>query len=257
MKRAYVDITEGQMHYRYAGSGAPIIMLHMSGSSSDEFEESGDMLAGKYTVYAPDLLAFGYSDRPPRLYTMEEHARAVIEFMDVLEITSACFVGNLVGANIAVHVAIQNSARVKAMFLSSFCYGKEHKEFQAYGALPVYQPIPAADDGSHLVEMWQRTQRYQETTAVIGARTLCMHLAGEWSESLHTALFSDIDLTDSLRKIIIPTKLIGAPAEEEKLRLLVSLIPNARYEIVDELNPFFGRKYPDKFTKMIEKSFKC
>ena len=38
MKRAYLDLSRGQLHYRCAGSGTPVIMLHMSGSSSDEYE---------------------------------------------------------------------------------------------------------------------------------------------------------------------------------------------------------------------------
>lgn len=253
MKRAYVDLAEGQMHYRYAGGKEPLIMLHMSGSSSDEFEKCGDLLAKKYAVYAPDFLAFGYSDRPPRLYTLAEHAGTVLRFMDALGITSACLIGNLVGANIAVHAAMQKPEKVNELILFSFCYSTDYEEFRAYGTLPEYQPIPAADDGSHLVELWKRTQRYQETKAVIAARTLCMHLAGEWSESLHAALFSDMDLTESLGKITVPAKLVGAPAEEEKLRLLAALMPNARYEIEDELNPFFNRKYPDQFIKVIEK----
>ncbi|MBU2644858.1 alpha/beta hydrolase, partial [bacterium] len=72
MKRAYADIPEGQMHYRHAGNGDPVVMIHMSGSSSDEFEEVGAFLAEHYSVYALDLLAFGSSDKPPRKYTMAE-----------------------------------------------------------------------------------------------------------------------------------------------------------------------------------------
>ncbi|MCC8025900.1 MAG: alpha/beta fold hydrolase [Clostridium sp.] len=254
MKRAYADIAEGQMHYRCGGRGEPVVMLHMSGSSSDEFEKTGDLLSEKYRVYAPDLLAFGYSDKPPRTYTLEEHAGTVAAFMDVLGIQNAYLVGNLVGANIAVHVAMLSPGRVKGMFLSSFCYGADYREFQALGKLPVYQPIPEAEDGSHLVEMWKRTQRYQETTGVIAARTLCMHLAGQWSESLHAALFSDVDLTGLLAHLPIPVKLIGAPEEEEKLRLVAGIMQNGEYEIVHGLNPFFDRKYPEKFAKMIEQA---
>ncbi|GAA6293567.1 hypothetical protein F220043C3_20010 [Enterocloster asparagiformis] len=255
MKRAYVEIEEGQMHYRCAGAGEPIILLHMSGSSSDEFERVGDLLANKYAVYAPDLLAFGSSDKPPRVYTLKEHAETVIEFMDCLGVKAAYFVGNLVGANIAVHVAMARPERVKRMFLSSFCYSADYEEFRSYGSLPVYQPIPIAEDGCHLVEMWKRTKRYQETTDVISARTLCMHLAGEWSESLHYALFSDIDLTECLREVKTPVKLIGAPAEEEKLSQVAELLPDAEYEIVNDLNPFFDRKYPERFSQMVREFF--
>lgn len=252
MKRAYVDILEGQMHYRYAGAGEPVIMLHMSGSSSDEFETVGDILSRKYCVYAPDLLAFGSSDNPPHMYTLEEHAKTILEFMDALNIEKAAFVGNLVGANIAVHIARLCPLRVKQLILFSFCYGRDYREFQKIGKQPVYQPISVMKDGTHLLEMWKRTQRYQETTEVIAARTLCMHMAGEWSESLHTALFNDIELTNVLREIKIPVKLLGSPAEKEKIRIVDGLLQNTKYEIVDNMNPFFDRKYPEEFSKIVE-----
>ena len=58
LKRAYTDIPEGQMHYRFSGTGSNVIIfLHMSGSSSDEFELVGEKLAQSgFYVYAPDLL---------------------------------------------------------------------------------------------------------------------------------------------------------------------------------------------------------
>lgn len=46
------------MHYRFSGTGSNVIIfLHMSGSSSDEFELVGEKLAQSgFYVYAPDLL---------------------------------------------------------------------------------------------------------------------------------------------------------------------------------------------------------
>ena len=37
MKRAYVDIPEGQMHYRWEGEGEPILLLHAAVTSSAEY----------------------------------------------------------------------------------------------------------------------------------------------------------------------------------------------------------------------------
>lgn len=251
MKKAYVDIPEGQMHYRFTGSGEPIIMLHMSGSSSDEFEKTAELLKDKYTVYAPDFLTFGGSDLPPHLYTLEEHAKTILSFMDALSIQSAHIVGNLVGANIAVHITMLAPERVTDLLLLSFCYAPVLEEFQAYGKLPVYQPIPQSADGSHLLEMWKRTQRYGESTAVVAARTLCMHIAGENSEVLHTALFSDTDLTEPLKHIKQKTLLVGAPAEKEKLTLVESYMVNSSSMFIDDLNPFFDRKNPDRLHDII------
>lgn len=40
MKRAYVEIPEGQMHFRFEGNGETIILLHMAVALSDEFSRA-------------------------------------------------------------------------------------------------------------------------------------------------------------------------------------------------------------------------
>ena len=260
MKRAYIDAKEGQMHYRFAGSGEPIILLHMSGSNSGEYEQTGNFLSENYTVYALDLIGFGGSDKPlKKYYTMDEHAQTVIAFMDSLGIESAYFVGNLVGATISLHIASNRPERVKGLFLASFgaCYAPDYKMFQSIGRLPALQPISVADDGSHLAEMWARTAKYNELTEVVEARTLAYHIAGEWGESLHWALFNDVDMAEIFPKVKAPVMLITAPAENDvkMVELVCSMLPVAEYKIVDALNPFFSRKYPKEYSEMISAFF--
>lgn len=87
--------------------------------------------------------------------------------MDCLGVKAAYFVGNLVGANIAVHVAMARPEMgVKRMFLSSFCYSADWREFRSYGSLPLSSVLSARmtiwlSDRSYQME---RTKRYQETT---------------------------------------------------------------------------------------------
>jgi haloalkane dehalogenase len=46
---------ERQVHYRRAGSGSPVILLHQSPTSSREYIPLIQELAGKgFTVFAPD-----------------------------------------------------------------------------------------------------------------------------------------------------------------------------------------------------------
>jgi hypothetical protein len=55
-RRAYVDIPEGQVHYQTAGSGEPILLLHQTPQSSDEYAMClMPILAEKYHVIAMDL----------------------------------------------------------------------------------------------------------------------------------------------------------------------------------------------------------
>ena len=45
MKRAFADIPEGQMHYRFEGTGEPLLLLHSAVASSDEFTKALSFLS--------------------------------------------------------------------------------------------------------------------------------------------------------------------------------------------------------------------
>ncbi|KAK3068094.1 hypothetical protein LTS18_000818, partial [Coniosporium uncinatum] len=69
LKKAYVDTTHGQIHYRYILPPAqhlakihPILFLHKSASSSASYESLMEHYASQgYACYAPDMPGFGGS----------------------------------------------------------------------------------------------------------------------------------------------------------------------------------------------------
>jgi pimeloyl-ACP methyl ester carboxylesterase len=58
MKRGYVDTPEGQIHYRYDGSGEPVLLLHKASLSSDEYSEMLLLLGKKYMAIARAIMEF-------------------------------------------------------------------------------------------------------------------------------------------------------------------------------------------------------
>lgn len=257
MRRAYVDIPEGQMHYRYTEGGPPIVLLHMSGSSSDEFEKVGEQLCSRFSVYAPDLLGFGGSDVPPRLYSLREHAETVISFMKALHIEEAVIAGNLVGANIAARIAVRWPERVCGLVLSHLIYDPDYDRFKSKRNFPSYQQVEVSQDGSHLLEYWKRSAQYGEAMEYANARALCLHQAGKYGESLHQALFEDDDYTDILPNITTPTVVIalGKIASATVQPQVAALIRGSKYEIIENVTPYVARTNPQKFAKIILDNF--
>ena len=258
MKRAYVDIPEGQMHYRYAGSGEAVIMLHMSGSSSDEYEGMGDILAEKFAVYALDLLAFGESDPPPRFYSFADHARTVVSFMDALGLDKAYFVGSLVGANIAVHIASSYPDRVSGLMLGQLCYYKGDPEhFIKLRNAPVFKMIDITEDGAHMAEIWNRSAKYGESPEISNARAICLHKAAEYGESLHWALCEDTGLEERLLAVKVPTVLVNyeKSGNFDGIRHVLELIPGSVYELVPGATPYIARAMPDVFAGLFLRHF--
>ncbi len=258
MKRTYAEIAEGQMHYRHAGEGHEhVILLHMSGSSSDEYERVGDILAGKgFNVYAIDLLGFGASDPPPHYYSLAEHARTIAEFLEVVGIDSAYLYGNLATANLAVHVAVNHRDCVKGMMLAHPLYHPDPVHYTQKRNRPEFALIEPRADGGHLLEMWSRAAKYDASTRIADERFRCLHGAGEWSESLHWALFEDRPIGELLPDITVPTVMVAYSTfgEPALLREATALIPRGKFDVYED-TPYIARTSPERVVGMFTRYF--
>ncbi|MEW6143317.1 MAG: alpha/beta hydrolase [Chloroflexota bacterium] len=106
MRKGYVDIPEGQIHYREDGSGPPLLLLlHQTPSSSDEYSLMMPILAKKVRVIAMDSMGYGMSDAPPRVFEIPDYARTVKDFLTAMGINRTVIAGHHTGASIAVEVA--------------------------------------------------------------------------------------------------------------------------------------------------------
>jgi pimeloyl-ACP methyl ester carboxylesterase len=257
MKKAYLDLKRGQMHYRFAGSGDPIVMLHMSGNSSGEYEGSGNILAQKYAVYAVDLYGFGYSDKPEKYLSVQEHMETIVEFMDALGISSAYLVGSLVGANICARLAAQYPNRVKGLMLAHLCYNPDPQFYPSLRYADCFTQKPPQEDGSHLQQIWGKVMVYGESPAVSDVRATYMHLAGSFLESMHWALCDDADFGACLPEIKAPTVVVAfdirpkGPMPEEA----VKVIPGAQFELMEGCSPLVTIAAPEKFAAVFTKYF--
>ena len=81
--RSHYAWTHGDIYYTVRGSGAPIVLLHgiYTGASAFEYRRIFDQLAQRYRVFAPDLLGFGLSDRPPVVYSPMLYEELIADFV--------------------------------------------------------------------------------------------------------------------------------------------------------------------------------
>ena len=66
IKQAFVDLPQGQIHYRHAGDGPPLLLLHPTSFSSEAYLEIMPILAARFRVIAMDRFGHGGSDPPLR-----------------------------------------------------------------------------------------------------------------------------------------------------------------------------------------------
>ncbi|NUP18913.1 MAG: alpha/beta hydrolase [Streptomyces sp.] len=107
-----------RVHYKRAGHGPTVVLLHGSASSLHHFEGVAALLSASYDVIRPDLPGWGLTGpRADRNYRVPTYAAAVARFLDVLGVRRYAVVGNSLGGNIAWNLALDRPERVSALVL--------------------------------------------------------------------------------------------------------------------------------------------
>ncbi|TFV69092.1 alpha/beta fold hydrolase [Blastococcus sp. CT_GayMR19] len=109
-------------NYLEAGSGdETVLLIHGSGPGVTSYANWRlviPSLAENFHVVAPDMVGFGYSDRPEGVtYGLETWADQTVGLMDTLGIQKAHLVGNSFGGAIALRIAAQHPDRVGKLVL--------------------------------------------------------------------------------------------------------------------------------------------
>jgi pimeloyl-ACP methyl ester carboxylesterase len=106
------------VHYKRAGTGPPVLLLHGSGSSLHSFDRVADLLSPSFDVIRPDLPGFSLTGpRPDRDYRIQTFAKTAAEFLDAIDVRAASVVGNSLGGNIAWNFALDFPQRVQRLVL--------------------------------------------------------------------------------------------------------------------------------------------
>jgi pimeloyl-ACP methyl ester carboxylesterase len=101
-------------------SGRALILLHGLLLSQEMHRPlAEDLAAHGNRVITVDLLGHGRSDRPRDMwrYSMGTYARQVVALMDHLKIEQAVVMGTSLGANVALEIAAQDPARLRALVI--------------------------------------------------------------------------------------------------------------------------------------------
>ena len=153
--RRFVTVGGRQVHYRTAGSGPPVLLLHQSPRSSAELVPLIRALAGGFTVLAPDTPGNGLSDPlDVNAPGIADYARATAEFIAALGAGALPVYGYHTGASIACALAAHYPDRVTVAVLNGLAaFDVEEQQELLARYLPPFEP---QWDGSHLAWLWAR-----------------------------------------------------------------------------------------------------
>ncbi len=106
-----------RMHYRMAGAGEPVVLLHGFPETSNAWRKVMPELAAHYTVLAPDLRGFGDSDRPETGYDKRTVAEDVHQLNHHLGLGPINLVSHDVGMMVGYAYACAYPSEVKRLVL--------------------------------------------------------------------------------------------------------------------------------------------
>lgn len=112
VEECWMEFDGARMRYLRAGSGPPLILLHGLLAYSFSWRYVQPVLAGYATVYAPDMLGAGFSDRPPGIdHSMRGTALRVLKFAENLGLESFDLLGTSRGGAVAMCAAAEAVGR--------------------------------------------------------------------------------------------------------------------------------------------------
>jgi len=158
IEHKYVSVPAGTIHCAIAGTGRPVLLLHQTPRSWDEYRDVLPLLGKHYQAIAMDTIGYGDSSKPQLGNDSIEHwAEVAMSLLDALGIASASVVGHHTGAVIATEMAAAYPQRIKSAVLSASAL--VDATFRARHSKPSrVDNVVRKADGTHLTELWSIRQ---------------------------------------------------------------------------------------------------
>jgi pimeloyl-ACP methyl ester carboxylesterase len=154
--RHFVDLGGQRVHYRRAGSGPPVVLLHESPRSSVALVPLVQRLAPDLTVFALDTAGYGQSDPLAGTSGLSGYAETVSRVITALGLGRVPVYGTHTGASIAFTVAAEQTGCCSLALLDGFpVFSPLEREEALANYLPPFRP---AIDGTHLAWLWSRVR---------------------------------------------------------------------------------------------------
>lgn len=158
--RRFVDTRSGRVHLAECGVGSPLLLLHQTPRSWDEYRDVLPLVGRKYRALAMDTRGFGDSDPLAKTdITIEDWAAAALDLADALGLPTFAVGGHHTGAVIALELASRAPERITHLIVSAMPFVDAERRARHAGHR-VIDDVTARPDGQHLAELWERRRPY-------------------------------------------------------------------------------------------------
>ena len=264
LRYGYTDTAAGQVHYRRAGDGRPLLLLHWTPGSGAQYEALLPALARRgYAAYAPDLVGFGNSTGTANNWLIEDFAQNMHEFTRGLGWDRFAVLGGHVSSEIAAQMAVSEPSRISHLILDgSPTWDRNFRTDLIARILPT--PPTPVEDGTHLVKwwshilwelrMWNPNFKLDSAGGAQATRILLNDLQSRFQVAAARALI-EFEMSECLSRVRTPTLAITAktdPLNAEHAKVL-ALVPGVRgYEYPGD-HPIHDPKRAEEYVEVVDR----
>jgi pimeloyl-ACP methyl ester carboxylesterase len=266
----FAEVSGVQVHYQEAGppSAPPLILIHGFTASTFVWKDVLLPLADAgFRVIAPDLLGYGYSEKPRHgEYTIDAQARMILGLMDRLGIEHATLVGSSYGGAVAATCALDHPERVSRLILVSAVTNDEPMQqpmAKLARARVVGDLITPFMIDSRRLSRWRQKKKIRppDSPLVYDEERIEAHHRPLRAASAHRAVLRTLRnwrasrITHEAHRIKQPTLLVwGENDLEIPLKHgehLRDAMPDARLVVFRHCGHLPQEEYPREFTKIV------
>ena len=253
-ERRFVQVPHGRVHVAVCGAGLPVLLLHQSPRSWDEYREVLPLLGAHVQAIAMDTPGFGDSEPLAGAPCIEGWAEAAFAALDALGIGRAVLAGHHTGAVIAMEMAASRPERSAALVLSS-CSMVDAARRAAHAGKRVIDAVEVRADGGHLAEMWaRRAPFYPADRPDLLERYVADALrAGPMAAEGHRVV-NAYRMEDRIHRVACPTLVVDAaldPHAHHMAARVAAAIPQARLHVIADGMVPLPDQLPGRFSGAI------
>lgn len=260
IRKGYVDLPEGQIHYRETGEGKPMLFLHQSPSSSWMWEKSmAEFAKLGYRCVALDYPGMGESYVPSTQPGIDAYVNSIIGVADGLGIDKFYAIGHHTGATLVLLVAEQYPDRI----IKGAMFGVAHLEPQYAERLANEEPIVYSESGEEVSRPFVRyftglkRRNLEGNVATALRNTIDVLRMGDHSNWAHNAV-GKVDHAAAAAKTDVPLLIIGGEFDRGLLpgsRELGKLLRVGRYYDMPGVGGDAYDEAPEELARVVDDFF--
>lgn len=209
MEEKFLEIDGHRIRYLESGSSKnTLVLIHGLGASAERWNHVIPLLEDNFRVIVPDLIGFGYSDKPTADYTPDFFSDFLEKFFTALKIVRPNLIGSSLGGQISAEYAASHSDNIEKLILVSPA-GMMKKSTPALDAYIMAALYPNVISAKNAFEMMEGSGKNVEENIVSGfVERMQLPNAKLAFMSTVLGLKNSESITSKLQSITIPTLII-------------------------------------------------